>query len=576
MQYRLPLGRAVRFASLDVSRLALCVACLCAFLSPAFAQNPLIYSRSTFNAASYMPAGIPAGAIAQGSIFSVFGANLGPSTPAGLSGGFPLQTNLAGVTINVIQGAITVQAIPLFVSAIQINAIMPSNAPIGTAALQVVFHNARSNLSPVRIANNALGIFTALQSGLGPGAIENFVTASNQPYNTPQSALSSARRSLCTEQAWDPSPAGNVAPPVGNLPTKVEVFVGGVSAQVAYSGRSPCCAGIDQVVFTVPANAPTGCWVPVYVRTSGTVISNFVSMAITTSGGVCSTSKSSYFGSTFLNGGKLGFATVGRITTIEDVGVTTPVTVTGDYHLSFAFTIPRTTFPFNPAVTLPPPGACTDYNETGDVTNAHPLPGSLPPATPLDFGAPFLLTGPNGMKTLTAAFNAPFSVRSGLLGGSITNNILPNSLYLTPGSYSLTGLGGTSIGAFSTNFTLPQPLNWTNQSSLGVVMRSQPLTLNWTGGSEGDYNYVIGVGVDLPTNSSSIFVCTVPYEANSFTVPSDVLANLPATRPNPLQSKDVIYIFSIPGPSVSNLNATGLDVGYTSTYIIHGKTVIFQ
>ena len=44
-------------------------------------------------------------------------------------------------------------------------------------------------------------------------------------------------------------------------------------------------------------------------------------MAITTSGGVCSTSKSSYFGSTFLNGGKLGFATVGRITTIEDVGV---------------------------------------------------------------------------------------------------------------------------------------------------------------------------------------------------------------------------------------------------------------
>ena len=90
------------------------------------------------------------------------------------------------------------------------------------------------------------------------------------------------------------------------------------------------------------------------------------------------------------------------------------------------------------------------------------------------------------------------------------------------------------------------------------------------------YNYVIGVGVDLPTNSSSIFVCTVPYEANSFTVPSDVLANLPATRPNPLQSKDVIYIFSIPGPSVSNLNATGLDVGYTSTYIIDGKTVIFQ
>ena len=260
----------------------------------------------------------------------------------------------------------------------------------------------------------------------------------------------------------------------GNLPAKVEVFVGGMAAQVAYSGRSPCCAGIDQITFTVPPNAPQGCWVPVYVRTSGSVISNFISMAITSSGGVCSNSKSSYFGNTFLNGGKLGFATVGRTTTIEDVGVTPPVTVMADYHLSFAFTIPRTTFPFNPAVTLPPSGACTDYNETGDVTNAHPLPGSLPPATPLDFGAPFLLTGPNGMKTLTAAFNAPFSVRSGLLGGSITNNILPNSLYLTPGSYSLTGLGGTSIGAFSTNFTLPQPLVWTNQNSLMLSCALSP------------------------------------------------------------------------------------------------------
>ena len=557
-------------------RFALRAALLISFATGAFAQNPLIYSRSTFNAASFMPAGIPAGAIAQGSIFSVFGAHLGPSTPAGPNG-FPLQTTLAGVQLNVIQGATTVQAIPLYVSATQINAIMPSNTPVGTASLQVVYHNARSNMSPVRISSTAMGIFTALGTGLGPGAIENFVTAASQPLNTPTVSAKLGQPVTLYGTGLGPiATPDNMAPPPGSLPTKVEVFVGGVSAQVAYSGRSPCCAGIDQVVFTVPANAPTGCWVPVYVRTSGTVISNFVSMAITTSGGACTNPQSSYIGNVFLNGGKLGLATVGRTTTVEDVGVTAPVTVTADYHLSFAFTIPRVPFPFNPAVTLPPPGACTDYNETGDVTNAHPLPGSLPPPAPLDFGAPFLLTGPNGMKTLTAAFNAPLSVRSGLLGGSITNDILPNSLFLTPGSYTVTGLGGTSIGPFSATFTLPQPLNWTEQSSLGVVTRSQPLTLNWTGGGAYDSNFVIGLGVDLPTNSSSIFVCSVPYGANSFAVPPDILANLPATRPNPLQSKDVIYLFSIPGASVANLNATGLDVGYTSTYLIDGKTVIFQ
>jgi len=264
------------------------------------------------------------------------------------------------------------------------------------------------------------------------------------------------------------------------------------------------------------------------------------------------------------------------VNTLEDIGVTTPVTVTADYHLSFAFSIPTSAFPFNPAMTLPPPGACAAYVKSGDVTNANPLPGSLPPNAPLDLGPPLVLSGPNGMKILTADFNAPFSVRSGQLGGFIGNNILPSSLYLNPGSYSITGMGGTGVGPFSVNFTVPQPLNWTNQSSLGIVMRTQPLTLNWTGGETGDLDFVIGVGVDLPTNSSSTFVCSVPSGANSFTVPPDVLANLPATRPNPLQSKDVIYLLSVQGPSIVSLKASGLTSGETSFYLINGKTVFFQ
>jgi hypothetical protein len=137
-------------------------------------------------------------------------------------------------------------------------------------------------------------------------------------------------------------------------------------------------------------------------------------------------------------------------------------------------------------------------------------------------------------------------------------------------------MGGTGVGPFSVNFTIPQPLNWTNQSSIGTVVRSQPLTLNWTGGETGDLDFVIGLGVDLPTNSSSIFVCSVPSGASTFTVPPDILANLPATRPNPLQSKDVIYLLSVQGPSIVNLNATGLTSGATSAYLINGKTVLFQ
>lgn len=549
-----------------------------AFAGSAFAQ-PLIYSRSVYNAASYIPAGIPAGAIAQGSVFTLFGANLGPTTGVSANA-FPLGTTLAGVRINVAQGTNTVFAIPVYVSASQINAIMPSNAPVGNDSIQVFVNNAGSNFSPVRVTNTAFGIFTALGTGLGPGVLQNYVSQANQPVNLPKLTAAPGQTITLWGTGLGPVPYGdNIAPTPGNLPVQVQVFVGGIPAAVAYSGRSPCCSGTDQIVFTVPPNAPQGCWVPVYVKTAGSVVSNYVSMAIgPKSGAVCSNGTYDGASNVFVNGGSFGGAILGRAVTLEDIGVTSPVTVTGDYHLSAAYKIPVTTFPFNPAVTLPPYGTCTDYIETGDVSDAHPLPGSITAVTPLDLGPPFLLTGPNGMKSLSAAFNSPavLPVRSGELGGSITNNILTSSLFLSPGSYNITGFGGSGVGPFSTNFTVAQPINWTNQASTVFVDRTQPLTLNWTGGNANDSDFIIGMGVDLPTNSSSIFVCSVPWGVNSFTVPADILANMPGTRQNALHSKDVIYLMDLQGPSVVNMNASGLTAGTTAFYLILGKTVIFQ
>ena len=76
------------------------------------------------------------------------------------------------------------------------------------------------------------------------------------------------------------------APVPGDMPsTPVEVYVGGRPATISYRGRSGCCAGIDQIVFTVPAGVE-GCYVPVVVKT-GDVVSNFVSMSIAGQGNAC-------------------------------------------------------------------------------------------------------------------------------------------------------------------------------------------------------------------------------------------------------------------------------------------------
>jgi hypothetical protein len=90
---------------------------LCALLvGVAIAQPPLIYSRSIYNAASFMPAGIPSGAIAQGSIFSIFGGQIGPAKSVTATS-FPLGATLGGVSINIVQGSTIVTAYPVYVSA---------------------------------------------------------------------------------------------------------------------------------------------------------------------------------------------------------------------------------------------------------------------------------------------------------------------------------------------------------------------------------------------------------------------------------------------------------------------------
>src|SRR5580698_7955893 len=60
-----------------------------------FAANPAIAANGVKNAASYANPALPNGAIAQGSIFNVFGANMGPTSLAYAST-LPLPTTLSG------------------------------------------------------------------------------------------------------------------------------------------------------------------------------------------------------------------------------------------------------------------------------------------------------------------------------------------------------------------------------------------------------------------------------------------------------------------------------------------------
>ena len=126
---------------------------------------------------------LAAGAIARGSIFTIFGIGIGPTVGVGVTS-FPLGTELGGVRIRVFTLDAEVEAIPVFVRADQINAIMPSDAPLGYVALEVIFEGQPSNVAPVQVVDAAVSVFTSTGTGAGPASVTNFVSQTDQPPNS--------------------------------------------------------------------------------------------------------------------------------------------------------------------------------------------------------------------------------------------------------------------------------------------------------------------------------------------------------------------------------------------------------
>lgn len=257
---------------------------LLAVLLPAAAwAQPVINAGGVVNAASATPAGLPNSSIAQGSIFSIYGRNLGPFESPTLSWPLKADEGLGGVRVRIQpDGALPLFAILLYVSRGQINAILPSGTPVGRAAATVIYNNAPSNAVEFTVVRSGVGLFNRNPLG-GPGVVQNYHTATPLLNSVAESAIPGDVSVLwgvgLGPVSWDER-----NPPIqADLGAGAEVWVGGVRADVLYQGRSSF-AGVDQINFTVP-DVP-GCYVPVYVKAGG-VISNVVAMSIASQGGLC-------------------------------------------------------------------------------------------------------------------------------------------------------------------------------------------------------------------------------------------------------------------------------------------------
>ena len=250
--------------------------CACVSL-PAMAQvnPPIIFGAE--NSASYSVN------IAQGSLFVVYGANIGPAQLVQTSS-YPVPTQIGGTSISVTSGSTTVPCPMVYAVSGAAAAVMPSNVPAGYATLSLTY-NGLSTPFPVtvKIVPSAVGIYTLGSSGLGTGVFTG-LDGSVKTF-----AATAKNGDIVTAWATGLGPVSgpdNVVPSTFPSFSGVDVFVGTQAANVIYAGRSGCCVGLDQISFEVPAGV-AGCYVPVAVSSGGT-ISNFVSIAVSSGGGACS------------------------------------------------------------------------------------------------------------------------------------------------------------------------------------------------------------------------------------------------------------------------------------------------
>lgn len=552
------------------------IACL---IVPAISiAQPKIYQRRIANSASFAAAGLPAGGIARGSTFSIIGENLGP---LGLiqANSYPLGTSLSGVSITVTQGQTSVAALPIAIASNGglVNAIMPSNAPLGPVSVQITFNSTKSNPVPATVVNSSFGIYAANAGGFGPGIVQNFVSATSTPINTLTSPAQPGQAVIVWGTGLGPiTAADNVSPPTGNLPTPVKAFIGGVPAQVSYSGRAPLFAGSDVIVLTIPSNAPLGCWVPLYVSTENAVTSNVVTMAITADGSPCAASdKSAPVSSAYATGGRFGVVQLFRASIHEDIGTARTYDVVTDGVQVDLRSENAGLFSYNPAFSLPPAGACTVYPVAGNAFGQDAVPGIRPTGAYLKGGASITVSGGAGGARIVTPPKNPQSYAQ--LGFRITGSQLPDTTLLSPGDYTITTSAGSDVAGFTASVTVPSPLTWTNRDQISPITRSQGLTVTWIGAPAGQAVFVTGGVADIPTNSSTVFYCVAPANATSFTVPPEILRALPATRSLPLQSRSVVYVGMAPGAgSAATFTAQGITTGVAMPVYISGKTVVFK
>ena len=555
--------------------------------------GPPPFADSANNSADYSTT------IAQGSLFVVFGQNLGPANFIQVSA-FPLPNVLSGTSVTVTSGTTTLQCPMIYTSSGQIAAILPSNTPVGPISVTVAYNNKTDpngfSTTQATVVANSPGIYTTTSSGLGAGIF----TALDGTLKT----LAVSAKPGEVLYGWGTG-LGPISSPDNVLPASfpnfpgVAVWVGGQAAQIVYAGRSGCCSGVDQIAFTVPAVAG-GCNIPVTV-VSGNGTSNTTTLSVSATGGPCSDSGPTLPTSILTKAAagqpvKVGIVAVGSAAVLGpgsearavadriSAAIHTRVSEADAARLLRAWRTrnakairialapyasqwkaldPGTRAKVVAQIGLAQDSVLAEFGSfSGESVVAAVASAQLPP-----IGECVILPNsfPFGLGSISAGLDAGASLALTGAAGSLTLNRVSKGRYqssfgsagagqnIPAGAYTISSSGGQDAGAFSATVNVTNHPSISNKSALTTVNRTQPLTVTWSGGTSGNYVLLGGGSTRSP---HSYFACAEDAGKGTFTIPAYIISAVGATS----AGNGIIWISA--NPLSNQINIPGIDLAY--------------
>jgi uncharacterized protein (TIGR03437 family) len=486
------------------------------------AGAPVITSGGIVNASGYQAK------LAPDTVFVIFGSGLGPAALSSApSSAYPTSLSGTSVTFTPVSGGAAVNARIVYTLGTQVAALLPSSITPGTYAARVTYNGLTSSPQNVSVVARSFGIATVNSAGSGTsqatiGNINGGVsltrfTSGSVAFNGLTWTLSPAHPgdSLVfwgTGGGADPVNDGGGTSGDQTAAGNFQVIVGNRTITPVYAGASSGYPGLWQINFTLPSDIAPDCFTSAQVSAGGE-LSNTVVLPIAAAGqSACSDPQLSAAALAKLDaGGSLvyGAIGIGRSTASTSVGPVTSEFVTGIFgrYTAAEWAISRSG---------PKSGPCQVYDRT------YPRNG-IDPAQPdalLDAGARLPVSGP-GLTPGAAA--ASTSTPTGPL---YTVSLTPGSL--AGGRYTLTGNGGSQVGAFSATTDYPASFTATNFDAITSVDRTRPLQFNWTGSGLDQVTILVTSAAVTGTSTHiATITCTVPAGPGTFPVPVAMLGYLP-------------------------------------------------